>query len=112
VYSVDDEAIVAVPIARVRRVHVENHAVLKIALEGGRSLEISPLHPDAAGALLGNLHAGDVLDHTRIEHVELIPYMHDSTYDILPASDTGTYFAAGVLIGTTMKSETVPRSAP
>lgn len=111
VYSVDHDAIVAVPIASVRRVHVENHSVLKIALEGGRSLEISPLHPDAEGILLGNLHAGDVLERTRIERVSLIPYTHDSTYDILPASDTGTYFAAGVLIGSTLKSETVPRSA-
>jgi len=111
VYSVDHDAIVAVPIARVRRVHVENHSVLKIALDGGRSLEISPLHPDANGVLLGNLHAGDMLERTRIERVTLIPYTHDSTYDILPASNTGTYFAAGVLMGSTLKVETVPRSA-
>jgi hypothetical protein len=96
----------------VRRVHVENHAVLRIALEGGRSLEISPLHPNADGVLLGNLHAGDVLERTRIERMSLIPYAHDSTYDILPASDTGTYFAAGVLIGSTLKPASTPRSAP
>jgi len=111
VYSVDHDAIVAVPIAGARRVHVENHAVLKIVLESGRELEISPLHPNAEGVLLGNLHAGSVLERTRIERLSLIPYVHDSTYDILPASDTGTYFAAGVLIGSTLKSETVPRSA-
>lgn len=110
VYSVDHDAIVAVPIARVRQVHVENHSVLKIALEGGRSLEISPLHPDAEGVLLGNLHAGDLLERTRIERVSLIPYTHDSTYDILPASDTGTYFAAGVLMGSTLKGAPMPRS--
>jgi hypothetical protein len=103
VYSVDHDAIVVVPIASVRRVHVENHSVLKIALDGGRSLEISPLHPDAKGVLLGNLHAGDVIERTRIERVSLIPYTHDSTYDILPASETGTYFAAGVLMGSTLK---------
>jgi len=111
VYSVDHDAIVAVPIANVRRVHVENHSVVRMALEAGRTLEISPLHPNAEGVLLGNLHAGDLLELTRIERVSLIPYLHDSTYDILPASDTGTYFAAGVLIGSTLKSETVPRSA-
>jgi len=111
VYSVDKESILAVPITRVRRVPVHHHSVLKILLAGGRKIEISPLHPTAEGVPLANLRAGDLVDRTRIERVELIPYTHDSTYDILPASETGTYFAAGVLIGSTLKSGTAPRSA-
>jgi hypothetical protein len=102
VYSVDHDAVVAVPVAAVRRVHVDRHSVLAIALTGGRSLAISPLHPDARGILLGNLHPGDEIDGERIESVALVPYEHDSTYDILPESDTGTYYAAGVRIGSTL----------
>jgi hypothetical protein len=33
----------------------------------------------------------------------VIPYEHAFTYDILPASETGTYYAAGALIGSTLK---------
>jgi hypothetical protein len=36
--------------------------------------------------------------------VEIVPYGHPYTYDILPASKSGTYFAAGVLIGSTLKA--------
>jgi hypothetical protein len=31
-----------------------------------------------------------------------IPYEHDATYDILPDSTSGAYFASGVLIGSTL----------
>ncbi|MFO0564118.1 MAG: hypothetical protein U0263_00570 [Polyangiaceae bacterium] len=31
--------------------------------------------------------------------VDVIAYRHDATYDILPASDSGAYFANGVLVG-------------
>lgn len=104
VYSVDHDAIWAVPIARAQRVRVERHAVLRIVLDGGVVLEISPRHPMADGRPLAALHRGDLLDGHAVESVELIPYEHDATYDILPASDTGTYFAAGALIGSTMAS--------
>lgn len=33
----------------------------------------------------------------------MIPYGHEHTYDILPDSDTGTYVAGGVLIGSTLE---------
>jgi hypothetical protein len=38
----------------------------------------------------------------RIERLTVVPYPHRFTYDILPASDSGTYFAGGVLIGSTL----------
>jgi hypothetical protein len=76
--------------------------VLRIALAGGRSLEVSPLHPAADGKPLGELHAGDLLDGARVRGVKLVPYARQATYDILPDSDSGTYFAAGTLIGSTL----------
>jgi hypothetical protein len=45
---------------------------------------------------------GALLDGQRIESVEVIPYEHEYTYDILSGSDTGTYFAAGMEIGSTL----------
>jgi hypothetical protein len=109
VYSVDHDAIVAVPIARIRRHPVQRHSVLRLVLDGGSSLEISGSHPMADGRSLGDLRAGDRIDARRVESVGSIPYAHDSTYDILPASSTGTYFAAGALIGSTIREGGVPR---
>ena len=77
-----------------------------MVLEGGAVLEISAPHPTADGRTFGDLRAGDTLDGVRIIAAETIPYAHAFTYDILPASDSGTYIAGGVLIGTTLSPPT------
>lgn len=102
VYSVDGNAIRAVPVARTRRVPVQHHHVLRIVLDDGSELEISPLHPTADGRPLSALVVGDVLGERRVASMALVPYTHDATYDILPASSTGTYFAKGALMGSTL----------
>jgi hypothetical protein len=71
-------------------------------MESGAVLEISGVHPTADGRTLGALRVGDELDGLRVVGASVIPFAHDATYDILPDSDTGTYFAAGVLIGSTL----------
>ncbi|HEX3597007.1 MAG TPA: hypothetical protein VHU80_17985, partial [Polyangiaceae bacterium] len=68
----------------------------------GRSLDISAGHPTADGRLFGDLRHGGMLDGQPIESVEIVPYRHTETFDILPASEGGTYFAAGLLIGSTL----------
>jgi hypothetical protein len=102
VYSVDHDAIVAVPLVRVQRRAVHDHHVVRVTLASGAVLEISAPHPTADGRTFGDLRAGDVLDHIPVVAVERIPYQHPFTYDILPASETRAYFAGGALIGTTM----------
>ena len=103
VYSVDHDAIVVVPLLKVEHTSVAHHRVVRVALEDGRVLEISPGHPTADGRTFGDLLAGSQLD---AEHAvlsaELVPYSYDATFDILPASSTGTYYAAGALIGSTL----------
>jgi hypothetical protein len=103
VYSVEHEAIVTVPIVRVSRTPVMKHHVMRIALEDGAVLEISRGHPTADGRTFAVLRPGDLLDGQAITSAELIPYEHAFTYDILPASETGTYYAGGALIGSTLK---------
>ena len=41
-------------------------------------------------------------DGARIVGVTRVPYTHAFTYDVLPRSSTGAYFAAGALIGSTL----------
>jgi len=103
VYSVDEGAIVAVPIARIGSTPVVDHRVLRLVLDGGAVLELSPGHPMADGRPLSALEAGGRLDelHTALA-IELVPYAYARTYDILPSSSTGSYFAAGALIGSTL----------
>jgi hypothetical protein len=75
---------------------------MRVRFEDGRILEISGPHPTADGRLFSELRPGSTLDGHAIQSVELIPYAYEATYDILPASDTGTYFAAGMQIGSTL----------
>jgi hypothetical protein len=102
VYSVDHDAVVAVPIARINRTPVHAHHVVRMAMENGVVLEISAGHPTADGRLLGDVRAGDSVGGFRVLRAESVPYAHPFTYDILPASDTGAYFTGGVLMGSTL----------
>lgn len=103
VYSVEGAAIVAVPIARIASTRVFHHEVLKIALDDGATLEISAGHPLASGKPLSSLAEGSHIDEQhRVISIEQIPYTYDRTYDILPRSSSGTYFAAGALLGSTL----------
>ncbi len=115
VYSIDRGAMRAVPILRTNRTPVSGHHVLRVTLSGGSSLEISAGHPTSDGRSFRDLRAGGFLDGVPITAIEEIAYQHDATYDILPDSDTGTYFAGGVLIGSTLASgavQVVTPSAP
>ncbi len=102
VFSVDRAAIAAVPVVRVGRTRVDHHRVVRVVLANGRALEVSGPHPLGDGRTFADLHPGAVLDGTVVVTVEWIAYEHEFTYDILPGSDTGTYFAAGVLVGSTL----------
>jgi hypothetical protein len=102
VYSVDHDAIRPVLVIRIGRHRAQNHHVVRVVTAEGRTLEISAPHPTADGRSFGDLRAGGLLDGHVLESVEVIPYAHEYTYDILPASDTGTYFAAGMQIRSTL----------
>ena len=102
VYSVDRGRLAVVPVGAVRKVPVERHRVLSVTLESGAKLAISPGHPTADGRRFAALRPGDLLDGLRVRSAELVDYDEPYTHDILPRSDSGAYFAAGVLIGSTL----------
>ena len=102
VYTVRGQAVVVAPILRVNKIPAHDHHVVRVTLDSGRVLEISPRHPTAEGRTFADLWPGDRLDGARVVEATLIPYAHSFTHDILPDSDTGTYFAGGVLIGSTL----------
>jgi hypothetical protein len=103
VYSVEHDAVVAVPVIRVSRTPVRDHHVVRVTLANAAILEVSAHHPTADGRTFGDLRRGGTLDHVTVDAVEIVPYPHPFTYDILPASSTHTYFAGGALVGTTLR---------
>jgi len=79
------------------------HMMAHVILDDGRELFASPAHPTADGRTIGDLKSGDVLDHSLVKIVELVPYDQKYTYDILPSGETGFYWANGILVGSTLK---------
>jgi hypothetical protein len=107
VYSVDRGEIRPVPIKRINRQSVfPSHTMVNLRLASGRSLLVSPLHPTADGRTFRELARGDLLDGVAIVEARTVPYDQPFTYDILPDSDSGAYFAASVLIGSTLATST------
>ena len=102
VYSVDHAALAVVPITRVNRVPVFHHRVVRLRLSNGRTLEVSGTHPLGDGRFLSELRGGAVLDGVRVVAVEEVPYAYEFTYDILPSSSSGSYFAAGIELRSTL----------
>ena len=78
------------------------HMMVHLLLADGRELLASPGHRTGDGRALGSLATGDQLDGSTIKLWELVPYSGDRTYDLLPAGATGTYWANGVLLSSTL----------
>ncbi len=100
---------VAMPILKTGHVPVPaGFKILHLILSDGRQAWVSPSHPLADGSPVADLTPGDWLDGARVTQVESVPYSSSYTYDILPAGPTGLYWADGILLGSTLKSEEVP----
>jgi hypothetical protein len=99
---VDGEAIRAVPLVRVNRTPVVGHHVLRVTFRNGRFIEMSAEHPLADGRPLSMVSAGSELMGGAVVSSRRVPYRHAATYDILPDSTSRSYFASGVLIGSTL----------
>jgi len=93
-------------VLRTQRVPVPaSHEMVHIVMLDGRELWGSPGHPTADGRTLGSLSVGDTLDGVRVTEAVRGPYGQLATYDLLPSGSTGTYWANGILIGTTMMAQ-------
>ncbi|MEK6796718.1 MAG: hypothetical protein AABZ39_18220 [Spirochaetota bacterium] len=89
-------------IIAVSKVLAVDHRICRVELDDGTMLEISPGHPTAAGRAIGTYACGDMLEGRRIIKTELVPYRARYTYDILPDSPSGIYFANGIRMKSTL----------
>jgi len=94
---------IAAPVVEVGSIAVPSgHLMVHLRLADGRELLASPGHRTADGRPLGSLAVGDELDGSRITSWDLIPYGDSRTYDLLPAGQTGKYWANGIVLSSTL----------
>jgi hypothetical protein len=95
---------VAAPVLRMSRVPVLGpHVMVQLRLADGRTVKASPEHPMAGGAPLGGVLAGALYDGARVLSVDRVTYEGPFTVDLLPAGETGIYWADGVPLGSTLR---------
>jgi hypothetical protein len=78
------------------------HLMVRLRLADGRELLASPGHQTADGRSLGSLAVGDMVDGSAVSFWDVVPYADDRTYDLLPAGATGTYWANGIQLSSTL----------
>jgi hypothetical protein len=100
---------IAAPVIAVASMEVPaSHRMVHLVLADGRELVASPGHSTSDGRPLGSLASGDTLDGSLIVRWELVPYSGGRTYDLLPGGGTGTYWANGVLLSSTITKPLLP----
>jgi hypothetical protein len=94
---------IAAPVLEVGSMQVPaSHRMVHLVLADGRELLASPGHRTAGGRQLGSLATGESLDGSTIVRWELVPYSGERTYDLRPAGGTGSYWANGILLSSTL----------
>lgn len=79
------------------------HEMVRLTLADGRAVTASPGHPTADGRVVGDIGSGDRYEGSVVVKAILIPYV-GATWDLLPSGPSGTYFANGVLLGSSISS--------
>ena len=91
---------------QVLRVHhtpvPSDHLMVQLRLADGRALLVSLGHPLPGGQPVETLVAGEQFEGTTVVSTTRVQYGHPDTYDLLPAGPTHTYYADGILMGSTL----------
>jgi hypothetical protein len=94
---------VAAPLIEIRSIPlVGDHTIALVRLDDGRTLRASASHPLIDGTLVGSIVIGVLVDGARVTAIETVPY-RGATWDLLPAGETGTYWADSVRLGSTLR---------
>lgn len=78
------------------------HSFFTLVLEDGRRLRASGKHPLADGSLVALATVGTVVDGSPISSIIVETTDDGRTFDVRPATLQGTYWAGGVLVGSTL----------
>ena len=78
------------------------HEVVHLILSDGRMVDVSPGHRLPDGRRLGDLKPGDPVDGATVASTTLQAYRGGATIDLLPSGSTGSYWANGILLASTL----------
>lgn len=94
---------ISVKVVRVHHTAVPaSHLMVRLRLADGRGVLASLGHPLPDGAQISTLVVGQRFEGTTVVSDARVSYGSPYTYDLLPAGPTHTYFADGVLLGSTL----------
>jgi hypothetical protein len=83
----------------------EVHSMIVFELADGRKLQVTAEHPSAiVSKSIDQYCIGEEIDGSVIIQKSVVIYNEEYTYDILPAGETGYYWANGILIGSTLST--------
>lgn len=95
---------VAAPLIAIESIPLTgDHVIALVTLDDGRTLRASSSHPLVDGTLVGNIVIGALVDGARVTTIETSRYS-GATWDLLPAGETGTYWADSVRLGSTLRN--------
>ena len=92
-----------VKVKKIVQVKAKRHKILRVTFNDATVLEVSPGHPIGNGEEFNDLKVGRYLDGRMVIKIKKIPYYYQYTYDILPDSKSGKYYANGILVGSTLR---------
>lgn len=78
------------------------HPIHEVTLSDGRRFRASAGHPLVDGTLVGAITIGAAIDGSFVSEIRTRP-IAGPTWDLLPAGTTGTYWADGVRLGSTLR---------
>lgn len=87
----------------IRRPVSSGASIVHLALSDGRRVSVSSQHPTTDGRTIGDLAVGDVLDGSRVVEAQTQAYDQPAKYDLLPAGETGSYWANGIPMNSTIE---------
>jgi hypothetical protein len=95
---------VRVPILRVGSMPApQGHTVVRLRLDDGREVAASAPHPLSDGRPIGEVGVGDVVNGATVVSRATLPYRGGRTFDLLPASATGSYWAGDIPLDSTLR---------
>lgn len=95
---------VSMPVQKTSAVPVSpEQRVIHLIMSDGRELWASPGHPTADGRTVGDLQPKASYAGAVVKSTQLIRYQRRCTYDLLPAGETGFYWANGILLASTLR---------
>ncbi len=104
IWSQDETgARVTTVVARTQSIRIVSpHSFTTLVLADGRTLVASGRHPLADGTMIAAAEVGKVVDGSTIVEIRVEATDADSTFDVRPATASGTYWVSGVLVGSTI----------